>query len=310
MSSYNNIEKIKYTKNTSEVVNLKEYIIFENEREEVKYVVFKFANEVNQQLIGMEFEVSQYNAEGALLETSIVIYDRFLSKPNEEFVPNAKLKINYRCKTISVKLKKAAFDRFLWNDGSYEDNSYSFEHYYRDEQAKKPAPEPVKKEKPEKQKKKKTKGKKFELKRQTKKNIARFPAIFLAFIFIAVSACVGVSLYFFKKDGKRFTLGDFKVLLIDEKSVGIYGYTGDEDMVIIPQKISDYSIVSIESGAFTDCNMTEVWINADLVIHKNSFVSCKKLTDIYLTGNIRLTCETYEICKDCKNAYIWLPNAN
>ena len=41
MSSYNNVEKIKYASEDC-VVNLEEYIVFENERAEEKYVVFKF----------------------------------------------------------------------------------------------------------------------------------------------------------------------------------------------------------------------------------------------------------------------------
>ena len=309
MSLYNNIEKIKYSKNTSEVVNLKEYILFENEREEVKYIVFKFVNEVNQQLLGMEFEVSQYNLDGALIETSIVIYDRFLAKANEEFVPNAKLKVNYGCNTISVRLLKAAFDRFLWNEGEYEDNSYNFEHYYRDENSQKPAPAPEKQEKKPKKEKKKRIGKKFELKRQTKKNIARFPAFFLALIFIAVSAFVGVSLYFFEKNSKRFTIDDFKLRIVYEDKVSIYSYVGDAKIVRIPQTLGDYDVIMIESGAFTDCIMKEIEINADLTIEKHAFVNCKNLKIIYSqpTVTISTLCDPADICKGC-DPYISLPN--
>ena len=300
MSLYNNIEKIKYSKNTSEVVNLKEYILFENEREEVKYIVFKFSNEVNQQLLGMEFEVSQYNLNGDLIETSIVIYDRFLAKANEEFVPNAKLKVNYGCKTISVRLIKAAFDRFLWNEGEYEDNSYKFEHYYRDEQPAKPAPAPAKQEKKDKNEKKKSSGKKFEIKTQTKKNIARFPAFFLALIFIAVSAFTGVSLYFFEKNSKRFTLEDFKLRIVYENNVSIYGYAGDDKVVEIPQTLGDYNVILIETGAFTDCKMTEVNINADLTIEQHAFINCKNLNLIYSPASVTITLMgDIEICKGC-----------
>ena len=72
MSSYNNIEKIKYASPDC-VVTLQEYIVFENERAEEKYVVFKFSNNVSQQLLGIEFEVSQYDIEGNLVEKSVVI---------------------------------------------------------------------------------------------------------------------------------------------------------------------------------------------------------------------------------------------
>ncbi|MCH5148499.1 MAG: hypothetical protein J1G05_03945 [Clostridiales bacterium] len=305
MSLYNNIEKIKYSKNTSEVVNLKEYILFENEREEIKYIVFKFSNEVNQQLLGMEFEVSQYNLDGALIETSIVIYDKVLAKANEDFVPNAKLKVNYGCKTISVRLLKAAFDKFLWNEGEYEDNSYKFDHYYRDEHAQKPAPAPApvqQEEKPKKEKKKKI-GKKFELKQQTRKNIARFPAFFLALIFIAVSAFVGVSLYLFERDSKRFTIDGFKLCIAYGKNVSIYGYVGNDKVVEIPQTLGEYYVITIESGAFTDCKMERVEINASLTIEPRAFVNCKKLKVIYSSEDVKIRIggvgDPADICKGC-----------
>ena len=47
MSSYNNIRKIKYTKNPTDVVALQEYIIFEDSHANEKYVVFRFSNNVN-----------------------------------------------------------------------------------------------------------------------------------------------------------------------------------------------------------------------------------------------------------------------
>lgn len=305
MSSYNRIEKIKYTKNTSEVVNLTEYIVFENERAEEKYIVFKFLNNVNQQLLGMEFEVSQYNLDGELVESSVVIYDRFLAKANEAFVPNAKLKVNYACKTVSVKLLKAAFDRFLWNEGEYADNSYKFEHYYRDSAAPAPAPIPAKKVKAEKSAKKKNKP--FNLENQTRINIARFPAVFLAFVFIIVCAFVGVSLYLFRERTDKFTVDSYMLRLVSEKEVSIYGYLGNEGKLEIPSEIGGYSVVKIDSGAFTDCKMKSVTINASLTIEKHAFVNCKSLSRIYSAERITVLCSLGEICTGCA-ANIVMPN--
>ena len=59
MSSYNSIEKIKYTDSLSDAVSLDEYIVFGNEKREEKYVVFRFSNNVDQKLLGMKFEVNQ-----------------------------------------------------------------------------------------------------------------------------------------------------------------------------------------------------------------------------------------------------------
>ena len=235
MSSYNKIEKIKYTKNTSEVVNLKEYIVFENERKQEKHIVFKFANEVNQQLLGMEFEVKQYDVAGELVEKSVVIYDRFLSKANADFVPNAKLKVNYACKTISVRLIKAAFDRFLWNEGEYEDNTYTFEHYYCDEQLLSSAPAADAKGKRDGEPKedgKEERKKEFELVNETNKNIARFPAVFFAFVFIIVCVFVGLSLYFFQKDTDEPAAESVASESLYANEVGIHDGLGEDGFVI------------------------------------------------------------------------------
>ena len=299
MSLYNNIEKIKYTKKTSEVVNLQEYIVFENERKEEKFIVFKFANNVNQQLLGMEFEVSQYNIDGLLVESSVVIYNSFLANANEEFVPKAKLKVNFLCKTISVKLLKAAFDRFLWDEGEYKDNSYKFEHYYRDEQSRRPAAVMAAPGQGQSAPAQKFKGKKFELANQTKKNIARFPAVFLAIVFLAVCAFIGVTLYLFRNNSDKFTLENYKLRIVDGNDVSIYGYVGDEAQLTIPAEIGEYTVVKIDSGAFTSKKLQTVTIDASLRIEPYAFVGCSSLTRISSSKNITLRGTIDQMCKGC-----------
>ena len=50
MNSFNNITKIRYDKSQKDIVNLVEYIIFEDERNNEKYLVFKFMfNQINSQ---------------------------------------------------------------------------------------------------------------------------------------------------------------------------------------------------------------------------------------------------------------------
>lgn len=79
--------------------------------------------------------MNQYNVDGALIEKSVVAYNKFLASAEEDFVPKAKLRVSYRCTSISIRLIQAVFDRFVWKEGEYEDNCYKFTHFYRDEQA-------------------------------------------------------------------------------------------------------------------------------------------------------------------------------
>ncbi|MDE7256786.1 MAG: hypothetical protein K2N50_02370, partial [Clostridia bacterium] len=156
MSSFNTVTKIKYTDNASDLVSLDEYIVFQDDKAKRKYIVFKFVNNVTQQLLGMQFEVCQYNAENNLIEKSVVIYNKFLAGAEEEFVPKAKLRVSYNCSSISVRLIEAAFDRFVWKEGEYSDNCYKFDQFYHDENRSK-ADEAPKKEKKVKEKKPKKK---------------------------------------------------------------------------------------------------------------------------------------------------------
>ena len=257
MSSYNSIEKIKYTDDLSDAVSLDEYIVFGNERNEEKYIVFKFYNNVNQKLLGMKFEVSQYDMHDNLIERSVVIYNNFLAKANSSFVPKAKLKVLYACKRISVRLVQAAFDRVLWNEGEYVDNTYKFEHYARDEkyieEAERPKAEPPK---PKKKKVGKEDTERFRSKNIMKKNIAVFPKVFFWITSILLVIAIGVTVFLFPKYTKKFSLSGYDLELIADNNVRLWGCESDEEIIEVPKVIKDaknnkeYQVVAVGSGAF------------------------------------------------------------
>ncbi len=316
MSSYNNIEKIKYASEDC-VVTLREYIVFENERAEEKYVVFKFANNVSQQLLGMEFEVSQYDIDNNLVEKSVVIYNKFLAKPDKEFVPKAKLKVNYLCKSLSVRLIQAAFDRFIWKEGQYLDNSYKFEHYARDEdteaakraypvsEAKVTEPKPAAAQKPRK-------GRlPFVAKNATRKNIARFPAVFNFLVCVAVIAAIGASIYLFNAKSTAFTLDNFDLKVIDKgaKTVTVTGYAGDETSITIPSKIDDYTVIGISENAFAETEIKSVKFNSSsLYIESCAFDGCENLKTVSATGAVTVTVNAFRNCTNLET--VTLPKSN
>lgn len=263
MSSFNNVRKIKYFRDPDAVVALEEYIVFEDERAEEKFVVFKFVNNISQQLLGMEFEVSQYGADGELVEKSVAIYNKFLAKPNKSFVPNAKLKVNYLTRTISVRLIKAAFDRFLWKEGEYLDNSYKFEHYAKDRDfvfGKASAPSP---QSPQPQKIKQTKRKKylpFKAKNATRKNIPKFPGVLNGIICVIIFVAIFLAIYFFPKTSDRITVDAFNLHIINssDNTAAVYGYRGKDKDVTIPAEIGGYKVIRLDSGAFKDSYIQSV----------------------------------------------------
>lgn len=282
MSSYNSIEKIKYTDDLSDAVALNEYIMFGDERSEQKYIVFKFSNNVNQKLLGMKFEVSQYDMHDNLIEKSVVIYNNFLAKANSEFVPKAKLKVLYACKRISVKLLQAAFDRVLWNEGEYVDNSYKFEHYARDEkyidevERPKIAPPP-----PAPKKITKDDTERFRAKNVTKKNIAVFPKVFYWITSILLVVAIAVTVWLFPKFSDRFTLAGYDLEVLYDNRVQLCGYEGDEAEIVVPGEIEEYVVVSVGSGAFRHLPATKITLPESVTrIGKGAFKNMRNLQSV------------------------------
>lgn len=286
MSSFNNVTKIKYTGNSDDLVTLNEYILFEDDRNKRKYVVFRFINNVTQQLLGMRFEVSQYDLDGNVIEKSVVIYNKFLAGAEEDFVPKAKLRVNYDCKSISVRLIEAAFDRFIWKEGEFEDNSYKFDHFYRDEkliEENKKLLEKQKKPKKEKKEPKKQKKSKrpFILRDSTRRNFARFPVVFNVLAFVIVLAFTLATLLIFKNDSKQFTYMNYYLREISgSDDVAICGYEGSDTDLVIPATLGSYKVTKIDSNAFRNSRITSVTINADVTVDGNAFVDCSRLTKV------------------------------
>ena len=316
MSSYNNIRKIKYTKTPSDVVSLHEYIIFENSHAKEKYVVFRFSNNLNQHLLAFKFEVLQYNKDNELLEKSTVIHENFSAEANSLFVPNAKLKINFECVSLEVKLVSASFDRVVWSDGEFKDNSYRFESYaqtvskpvratYAEQDRKKDRKTVNKKDK--KNKKKNKLG--FVILDIFRKNKAKFPAVFNVILCALVIGLVIFSTFYFKRVTGAFTADSF---IVKESSTGyvtILDYVGSSDEIVIPSTLEvgekSYNVTKIAKGAFTDSKVKSIEIKThkSLVIETGAFINCKKLTDVTgeeYCGEIILMEGAFRDCKALK----------
>ena len=281
MSSYNSIEKIKYTENLSDAVSLDEYIVFGNERAGVKYIVFKFFNNVNQKLLSMKFEVSQYDMHDNLIERSVVIYNNFLAKANSSFVPKAKLKVLYACKRISVRLIQAAFDRVMWNEGEYVDNTYKFEHYARDEKYIEEKDRPQATPQPVYYPYSGNLVSSFYSQNVTKKNIPVFPKVFYWITSILLIAAIAVTVWLFPKVSKRFTVHGYDLEVIADNHVRIIGYEGDEVELVVPEMLEGYRVMRIGKNAFRYLPATTISLPDSVsVIEAGAFRHMSKLTTV------------------------------
>lgn len=288
MSSYNNIRKIKYTKNPSDIVTLHEYIVFEDSHLKEKYVVFKFSNNLNQRLLSFKFEVLQYNQDNELIEKTTVLHDNFVAEANDLFVPNAKLKINFECESLEVKLISASFDRVAWRDGEFKDNSYSFNSYAGTVIGKSVNTSPSTEDKKSKDNnKKKIKSKVgFSMRNIFGRNKAKFPAVFNVFLCLIVVGLVVFSTFYFKNVTGAFTIDDF---VVKESSLGyvtILDYIGKDDGVEIPPVLESgdrsYYVVKIAKGAFrnSDIKTIELKTKKTFVIETGAFENCGELTAV------------------------------
>lgn len=301
MSSFNSVTKIKYTGNSSEPVTLDEYIVFQDDKSKRKYIIFRFNNNVTQQLLGMQFEVCQYNVDNSLIEKSVVVYGQFLAGAGEQFVPKAKLRVSYNCTSVSVRLIQAAFDRFVWKEGEFEDNTYKFGMFYKDEtapQEEEPAPKNAKKIKGKKEKREKYKKSKhpFVMKDATTKNLTKLPAVFNVLVIVLVLAFVFVTLFMFKKDAKKFIDGDYLVRVINDDGVAVYGYLGSDSNLIIPEKLGGYTVTKIDGGAFENSKITSVTFNSEVTVDTGAFVNCAKLEWVYSEYRITVLDDAFLNC--------------
>ena len=302
MSSLKMLEKVRYTGTPSDVVALKEYIVYENEQNAQKYVLCKFMNHLNQRLYGMRFEISQYDEDEALLEKLTLSYDKFSALGGEAFVPSAKFAVSARCKTISYKLLYAAFDKVKWENGAFSDNDYSFERYVHDEKrVERPAAKPQKPSAPAKggERKGTEKAPKtgFGVRDVTRQNYSAFPAVYRVFCLLAVIALLCVSAVHLTRTSNRFSIGDYDLLLYSADSVGIYGYNGKEKTLVIPEKIGDYTVTRIETNAFKKAKIETIGFASEhLTIDVGAFKNCKSLQTVAASGDIYVAAFAFDGC--------------
>lgn len=293
MSSYNRIEKFKYSKDPSDVVALKEFILFTDDRAGEKCVMFKFYNTLNQRLSSMRFEVRELDENGEVLESSTLVYENCNAEPNGFFVPNAKMKLSYDCAGIAVKLLEACFDRVKWVKGEFEDNSYKFEQYAGTVSA--PAsPRVTVKEKEEQDISSGGKKKRvvFSSESVARKNFAVFPAVWCVIVCVLVLAFTLVSAILFKNTSSVIYIDGYD-LRVEGETASICGYDGGEETVTVPKRIGDYTVVKLADGAFKGTRVKEVVITVEdgvrYVIESGAFENCSALEFVSAVGDGTVT---------------------
>lgn len=305
MNLFNNIQKVKYTRNQQEVVALKEYIIFDDEKLKDKYVVLKLANNLNQRLYDIKVEISQFDEFDELVEKTIISYNTKV-EANDEFVPKAKLKVNYLCKSISFKLIYARFERLKYEGGEFFEIAHKFEEHHATLPPVKQAPivEVVNKGKSKKEEKSK-----FSRRETYGKNIAKFPKFFNGFVIVTSIAFVVVSLIYFKKVSPKFTVNNVDYYIVSDSELAIVGYDGMDTEFTVPASIDDRKVTRITQNAFKNARLEKITIkNENFIIESNAFVNCKNLKEVYAPSKVIVLQEAFRNCTSLERVY--MPTSN
>ena len=298
MSTFNQVKKITYSSNPRDVVALSEFIVMSDDNAKSKYLILKFQNNVAQMLGEFAFEITEYDAKNNLIEKLTLNQQNVNAEASKEFVPNAKLKVNYDTDRITYKLISAKFERVIWHDGEFTKIPFNIDEFVKRED--RVIEEPWEKEKLiaaqqkidkleakkyYKDNKKRLKGKELEVKSIRKQNISKKPTvitIILSILFVA--SIIGVLIYYNFRT-TRFSNGDFDYKILNSNNeVSVERYFGKGSDAVIPKTFTiltnTYKVTAVEPNAFKDSKVNSVEFSANIKIENNAFLNCKSLTEV------------------------------
>lgn len=311
MSSFSSIEKVKYNQDRQDAVALNEYIIFADERRKTKYILFKFTNNINRALNDIKFEIQEFDEANNLIEKVIFVYNDFNANENEDFVPNAKMKVNYECKTIKATLLYARFDFIKWEAGEFSRIPYTYDEFknkyrnqYRPEDADLIDGSKLKntviesKNKPTNSRKKQN----FKIVDVSKKNKVLYPKVITVILSIIALAGVLVSVILYTKRTNAFVIDGIEYKICDKNSVEVVDYEKEATDIVIPAKIDKMNVTKIVDYLFMDNNnLKKVELKSEKIeIGRAAFKNCKNLTEVIGSGISIVRQEAFMNCESLK----------
>lgn len=112
-----NIKKFKYADTSNNPISLLEYLILNED--DNPYILFKFHNNLNQELESIYFSLLVYDKNQNLIESFKLNVEGLSVKANEAFIPEIKAKINKDVVNIKYELISATFKESIYKDNKY-----------------------------------------------------------------------------------------------------------------------------------------------------------------------------------------------
>lgn len=276
MSFFNNIEKVIYRKHTEDPVVLLEYIKFTDEKLKEKYLVFKFKNNLTQQLKDMKVLVNLFDENNCLIGTTTFVYKNFVVRGLEEFAPAAKLLVNYNTKYIEVKVIYALFDTLVWEEEKLTKlERVSFENEVSIDKKSQKVSKKVEETKMPRG------SRKTKLKDISKGNRVVFPKILALILTLVLIGITAYGVYNVRTYSKSLSDSNFEYEITSSTEVSITKYVGSSSKVVIPETYKKYKVVAIESDAFDGLNIkTVTFEGGKITIGSNAFADCESLVEV------------------------------
>ena len=286
MSSFNNIKKIDYSDNRDSIVALKEYILLKDEAGKKQLLVFKFQNNLNQELSKMTFNVMQYDSDHFMIKKSTINYEDFTVDRGEAFVPKLKMEVDIFCDTIEVELTYAKFERVEYINGIMKPITYTHEEFVGNkieiEKASKKEEKLKEKQRIKELKKnsKESDKRKMEVLDVTNRNKPLSTAVLTSIMSIVLVVFVIATVAMFYMNSNLFNDGDYMFKKLSGNTVSIYKYYGNDSTITIPKTYNDYEIVEIDKKAYKDKDAFELTFSAPINLGESAFENCKNLSKI------------------------------
>ena len=276
-----NTIKFKYDKKDNNILYLKEYLFCTDEENQDLFIIFKFRNAYKQVLYAFEAEVTQYDEENNVLETSIFTYNNCEIRKKSDFVPYKKLHAYADCKSISVKIIYAKYNNKTFNE-EYLANPNLLKKLEKDEKKK------TKKEIKANKKEIKASFKKNKIKNKNKLKIITLPVSFIV-ILLVFFAFFYFQIINYERVNKTFVNENITYEIIKDK-ITVKKVDSDTKNVRIPKVLYSYNVTDIGKNAFEGSNVEQVIFDGNSInIDEYAFADCKNLKTISSANGTQIT---------------------
>ena len=103
-----------------------------------------------------------------------------------------------------------------------------------------------------------------------------------------------------EKEAFTYTVNETK------KNILITGYTGNHEMVVIPETIDGYPVASVSKGTFQNCNFKTLYISKNIQsFNSGAVTNCKQFETLYMSDTVRAISDSaFSGCTNFKTLYM------